>query len=75
MSPPLTLFVLLLERLQAARKAREDSATSTEAEVALPPTEANEEQAEEKGTKNALGLGDTSALAEPEDAVGKDEAA
>jgi len=62
-----------LETIQAARKAREDSASSTDWETAPQPTQANEEQAEQKGTKNALG--DTSALAEPEDTLGKDEAA
>jgi hypothetical protein len=38
-----------------------------------PSPEANEEQLEKQGAKNALG--DTSASAEPEDALGKDEAA
>ena len=62
-----------LERLQAARKAREDSACSTDGEVAPPSTEANKEEPEKQGAENALG--DTSASVEPEHAPGKDEAA
>lgn len=61
-----------VERLQAARKTREDFASSTDAEAAPPSTGANEEHLEQQGAKNALG--DTSA-AEPEDGPGKDEAA
>lgn len=61
-----------LERLQAPRIAREDVA-STDAEAAPPSAEAKEEQPEKQGAENALV--DTSALAEPEDAVGKAEAA
>jgi|SRR5215813_3831133 len=60
-----------LEAIQAARKAREDSASSTDGEV--PSTEANEEEPEKQGAKNALG--DASALVGAEDALGKDEAA
>ena len=60
--------------MQTARKAREGSASSTDGEVAPPSTtEANKEQPETHGVENALG--DTSALAGPEDALGKDEAA
>jgi hypothetical protein len=62
-----------LERLQAARKARENSASATDGEAAPPSVEANEEQLEQQGAKNALR--DTSALAEPEDALGKGKAA
>jgi hypothetical protein len=77
-----------LETTQAARKAREESAASMGAELAKSPAELNErlpvekrlghlrkptEQLEQQGAKNVLG--DTSALAEPEDAPGKDEAA
>jgi hypothetical protein len=62
-----------LERLQAARKAREGSASSSDGEVAPPSTEANKEEPEKQGAENALG--DTSSLSEPEDALGKDEAA
>jgi hypothetical protein len=62
-----------LERLQAARKAREGSASSTDGEVATPSAEANEEQPEKQAVRNALG--DTSSLAEPEDALETDEAA
>ena len=62
-----------LERLQAAREAREESASSPDDEATAPCTRANEEQLEEQGAKNTLA--DSSALAEPEDALRKDEAA
>jgi hypothetical protein len=42
-------------------------------EAAPPPTQAKERQVEKQRAKSALG--DTRALAEPEDALGKDEAA
>ena len=62
-----------LRRRQATRKARGGSASATDGEAAPPSAEANEEQLEQQGAKNALG--DTSALSEPEAALGKDEAA
>ena len=54
-------------------KAREESASSPDDEATAPSTRANEEQLEEQGAKNTLA--DSSALEEPEDALGKDEAA
>ena len=62
-----------LERLQAARLAREDSAALTDAELANPPAEVNSGQADKQGENP--GSSDTSAFEDPEDGVGKVEAA
>jgi len=44
-----------LERLQAARIAREDVASSTDTEAAPPSAEVKEEQPEKQGAENAFG--------------------
>jgi hypothetical protein len=62
-----------LERQQAARKAREESAASTNAELVQPAAEANEGQPE-KQSENPTSS-DSRASEDPEDGVGKDEAA
>jgi len=62
-----------LERVQAARKAREESAASTDAEPAKRPAELNEGQPEKQGENPASN--DSSAFEDPQDGVGKDEAA
>jgi hypothetical protein len=62
-----------LERLQAARKAREDSAASMDPELAKQPAELNEGQPEKQGENPASS--DSRAFEDPEDGVGKDEAA
>ena len=62
-----------LERHQAARKAREESAASTDAELVQPPAEVNEGHPEKQGEDPTST--DTRAFEDPEDGVGKDEAA
>ena len=62
-----------LEERQAKRKAREESAGSMDAEPAKRPAELNEGQPEKQGEN--LASSDTRAFEEPEDDVGKDEAA
>ena len=62
-----------LERLQAARKAREESAASTDAEPAARPAELNEGQPEKQGENPASS--DSRAFENPEGGVGKVEAA
>ena len=62
-----------LETIQAARKAREGSAASMDAEVAKSPAEINEGQPEKQGENPASS--DSRAFEDPEDGVGKVEAA
>lgn len=62
-----------LDRLQAARKAREASAVSMAAEPAEQPAELNEGRPEKQGENPASS--DSRAFEDPEDGVGKDEAA
>jgi hypothetical protein len=62
-----------LGRQQAARNGREESSASTDAELVQPPAELNEGQPEKQG-ENPVSS-DSGAFEDPEDAVGKDEAA
>ena len=62
-----------LERHQAVRTAREESPASTDAELAQLPGEVNEGQPEKQGEHPASS--DRRAFEDPEDGVGKDEAA
>ena len=62
-----------LETIQAARKAREDFAASTDAELAKSPAKVNQGQPEKQGENPASG--DSRAFEDPEDGVGKNEAA
>src|SRR5215472_6263055 len=62
-----------LERLQAARKAREESAASMAAEPAKQPAELNTGQPQKQGENPASS--DSRAFEDPEDGLGKDEAA
>lgn len=55
-----------LERFQAGRKARGESAASTDAQLAQPPAEMNEGQPEKQGSR---------AFEDSENGVGKVEAA
>jgi len=62
-----------LERLQAARKAREESAASMAAEPAKQPAELNTGQPQKQSENPASS--DSRAFEDPEDGLGKDEAA
>jgi hypothetical protein len=62
-----------LERRQAKRKAREESARSMDAEPANRPAGLNEGQREKQDENPASG--DSCAFEDPKDGVGKDEAA
>jgi len=59
--------------LRAARTAREDSSASMDAEPAKRPAELNEGQPEKRGEN--LASSDSGAFEDPQDGVGKDEAA
>ena len=62
-----------LETIQAARKAREESSALADAEPAKFPAELNEGQPEKQGENDASS--DSRAFEDPEDGVGKVEAA
>ena len=61
-----------LETIQAARKAREESGPSMDAEPAKRPAERNEGQPDKQGENAASS--DSPAFEDSEDGVGKDEA-
>jgi len=62
-----------VERVQAARKARENSASSTDAEAAMPSAESDEGELGTPGGNNP-GV-DPNPSEDQEDPLGKDEAA
>jgi len=62
-----------LERHQAARTVREESSATTDAELAKSPAEVNEGHPEKQGENPASS--DSRAFEDPEDGLGKDEAA